>query len=204
MKAVHQNLKEEVLESGHLSAAEWLEFVELKARKYMNSKRVKKMKGVTKEHIYAIILYCDFSALCTAFSETFRLQNVFESMESVKQRHSQFAIFGELLVELVLKFGINGDDDEDEYEKGPFFCGLNCILNVGSFAITLITFSVFTCNRFSSVLHITVSCLHHTPFVHIQFRTAHQLYTFHFGAHIFFLIFCVPHIHSLCSLNYHI
>ena len=134
VKAVHQNLKEEVLESGHLSAAEWLEFVELKARKYMNSKRVKKMKGVTKEHIYAIILYCDFSALCTAFSETFRLQNVFESMESVKQRHSQFAIFGEFLVELVLNFGINGYHNN---EKGPFFCGLNCILNVGSFAITL-------------------------------------------------------------------
>ena len=53
VKAVHQNLKEEVLESGHLSAAEWLEFVELKARKYMNSKRVKKMDGYTNKELVA-------------------------------------------------------------------------------------------------------------------------------------------------------
>ena len=86
-----------------------MEFVELKARKYMNTERVKKMKGVTKEHIYAVILYCDFGPLCTAFSETFRRRNVFETMESVKQRHSRFAIFGRLLVELVLRFGFNGN-----------------------------------------------------------------------------------------------
>ena len=49
-----------------------------------------------------------------------------------------------------------------------------------------------------------MSFLHHTPFVHVQFRSTHQLYTFHFCEHIYFLIFCVPHIHSLCSLNYHI
>ena len=89
---------------------------------------------VSEAHICAIILYCDFSKLCTAFSATFRRQNVFETLESVKQRHSKFAKFGNLLVDLVLTFGITGGYDN---ETGPFFCGLNCILNVGSFAITL-------------------------------------------------------------------
>ena len=94
---------------------------------------------MTREHLYAVILYCDFSDLCTAFSATFRRQNVFESMESVKQRHSKFAIFGKLLAELVLVFGKRGTKvhSTDECETGPFFCGLNCILNVGSYAITL-------------------------------------------------------------------
>ena len=149
VKPVHQSLKDEILESGHVSASEWMQCVDLKARKYMNTNRVKNMvtttyffndyqyTPVTKEHIYAIILYCDFSELCTAFSTTFRRQNVFETIESVKQRHAKFATFGRLLVELVLEFGINGDHRNDEYETGPFFCGLNCILNIGSFAISL-------------------------------------------------------------------
>ena len=124
-----------------------MEFVELKARKYMKSKRIKGKVSrgytklaegtpVTKEHIFAIILYCDFSKLCTAFSATFRQQNVFETMESVKQRHSHFAVFGRLLVELVWEFGVDGTERRGN-EKGPFFCGLNCVLNIGSFAITL-------------------------------------------------------------------
>ena len=140
VKSAHQTLKEEILRSGYLSAAEWMEFVELKARKYMKTNKVKKMIScrhhktpVSIEHIYAIILYCDFSALCTAFSATFRRHNVFETMESVKKRHSQFAVFGRLLVQLVWEFGMKGKGGG----KGPFFCGLNCILNVGSFAITL-------------------------------------------------------------------
>ena len=36
--------------------------------------------------------------------------------------------------------------------------------------VSVITFSVFTCNRFSSFAHITVSFLHHTPFVLVQFQ----------------------------------
>ena len=138
VKPVHQTLKDEVLGSGYLSRAQWANIVEVKAREYMKTTRVRKMKGVTKEHIYAIILYCDFTALCTAFSATFRRQHVFELMESVKQRHSHFAIFGRYLVELVLRFGIKGFSLlDDEYENGPFFCGLNGTFNVGSFAITL-------------------------------------------------------------------
>ena len=147
VKPVRKTLKEEIVESGHLSPAEWMEFVELKASKYMKSKRIKwkrsrgytelaKRTPVTKEHIFAIILYCDFSKLCTAFSATFRQQNVFETMESVKQRHSHFAVFGRLLVELVWEFGVDGTERRGN-EKGPFFCGLNCVLNIGSFAITL-------------------------------------------------------------------
>ena len=150
----HQSLKEDVLRSGHLTKAQWIQTVMVKAREYMRTQRVREMKKrkwnrltfryeegsrVTKEHIYAIILYCDYGKLCTAFSATFRRQNVFETMESVKQRHSQFANFGRLLVELVLAFGINGHKrfGGPEYQRGPFFCGLDRNFNFGSFALTL-------------------------------------------------------------------
>ena len=57
---------------------------------------------------------------------------MFENIESVKARHSNFGHFGRLLVETVLDFGINGRD-----ESGPYFCGINCALNIGSYAIRL-------------------------------------------------------------------
>ena len=142
VKPVHQTLRDEVVESRYLSRAQWANIVEVKAREYMKTKRVRKMKGVTKEHICAIILYCDITALCTAFSATFRRENVFETLEAMKRRHAHFAIWARSLVELVLKFGINGyvpryPTGGDDYETGPFFCGLDRIFNVGSFAITL-------------------------------------------------------------------
>ena len=132
------------MESGFLSKKKWSKLVLMKAESYLNTNSVKKLaaKGrsrlregtpVTLQHLIVIILYCDFSALCTAFSETFRLEDIFESLVSVKSRHSSFAIFGKLLVELVLEFGKNGRSGE----SGPFFCGINCVLNIGSFALCL-------------------------------------------------------------------
>jgi len=165
VKAVFENVKEEVLESGFLSAAQWENIVKVKALKYMKMKRVKRMTAqrsalnlsalrrfeggtpVTMEHLIAVILYCDFGDLCTAYSATYRLDGPFEDLKSLKKRHSAFAHLGRLLVELVLDFGINGEEWDEymdgpepegfEFERGPFFCGLNCTLNIGSLAITL-------------------------------------------------------------------
>ena len=83
-------------------------FVHLKAMEYLKSKKVRKMtakraiwgtttgqikKGqpLSQQHLCSVILYCDFIDLCTAFSATFRLQNVFEDINSLKSRHSKFA-----------------------------------------------------------------------------------------------------------------
>eukprot|EP01084_Bolivina_argentea_P248062 414943_1 len=41
------------------------------------------------------------------------------------------------LNELICYYGINGDEDENKYEYGPFFSGVSCVLNIGSFAIRL-------------------------------------------------------------------
>ena len=156
VKPVYDSLKDEVVGVGEVTNGKWRKNVVLKAAKYLNSKSVRKVtakravvgtptgqnkKGsaLSKEHLFAVILYCDFSALCTAFSATFRLRDEFEDVESLKARHSQFGHFGRLLVELVLDFGINGYESKynPSYQRGPFFCGLNCPLNIGSYAIRL-------------------------------------------------------------------
>ena len=168
IKAKYKNLKEEIIESGYLSLEKWRKFVELKAKRYLKMKKVKKMKAeraynileqykthtghlkkgqpITFEHLCAVILYCDFGILCTAFSATYRRENVFEDLESVKARHSEFGHFGKLLVETVLDFGINRmkwnsqygpKPDGFETSQGPYFCGINCKLNIGSYAIRL-------------------------------------------------------------------
>ena len=116
VKPKYKNLKEEIIESGYLTLSQWMELVDLKGNKYWKSETVKKIKEkggrrgfeLTPEHLFAVILYCDFTKLCTAFSGTFRRENVFESLESVISRHSEFAIFGRLLVEMVNWFGISG------------------------------------------------------------------------------------------------
>merc|ERR1719216_685553 len=106
--------------------------------KYLKSKKVRKMtarralsgtttgqikKGqpLSQQNLCSVILYCDFGPLCTAFSETLRLENVFEVLESLTLRHSKFAHFGRLLTETVIDYGINGMQDWDDrvdYENG--------------------------------------------------------------------------------------
>ena len=107
---------------------------------------IKRGDPLTEIHLLALVLYCDLSALCTAFSATFRLENAYEDLESLKERHSKFAHWGRLLVETVLDFGTNGVELQDRkgndlqnypHERGPFYCGLNRELNVGTYAITL-------------------------------------------------------------------
>ena len=160
VKAVYDSLKEEIVDGGHLTNEQWKNKVVLKARKYLKSQSVRRLYGqraydhyrrqatgrnekgshLTEQHLFSIILYCDFSALCTAFSDTFRLRDIFEDIESLKARHSKFAHFGRLLVETVRDFGNNGVEDHiysPGFERGPFFCGLNCPLNIGTYVICL-------------------------------------------------------------------
>ena len=153
---MYESLREEIIESGFLTLSEWKEFVALKAAKYLKSNRVRKMtagrayggtttgqiekgKPLTVQHLFAVILYCDFGPLCTAFSESMRMMNVFEDLESLVLRHSKFAHFGRFLVEMVVDHGVNGYESmfgDAESERGPFFCGINCPLQFGSYAIT--------------------------------------------------------------------
>ena len=97
----------------------------------------------TTEHLLAVILYCDWSQLCTAFSRTFRKTHQYQSILAVKQNNTEYAIWSRLLREAVEIYGDNGDDFEIEngrimYKaRGPFFCGMNIVMPIPEFNIRL-------------------------------------------------------------------
>ena len=153
VKPKHSNLRDEIMETGHLKMSGWYNVVMEKARRYWDTYVVRNIikcfddnpsphyagKILTLEHLVSIILYCDFSVLCTEFSKTFRKENVFESDESLIYRHSAYAIFGKLLSELVRIFGCSRDkgNGADGPDSGPFYCGLHRVSKIGAFALTL-------------------------------------------------------------------
>ena len=139
IRARCESLKAEALESGYLTLAKWKRMVHLKGTQYLKLKKTRKMIAVnipymisdleegdpiSLQHLISIILYCDFSQLCTDFSGTYRKEHVFESLESMTKRHSHWWWLGRLLKESVHYFGTDGETD-----PGPFFCGVNVKLN---------------------------------------------------------------------------
>ena len=92
----------------------------------------------------ALIFYTDFSKLCTAFSASFRKIHSFETLASIKERNALYFWMSKALRELVELFGrcSYGDTFDDDYEPldashGPFYCGMNCVLNIGSLELSL-------------------------------------------------------------------
>jgi len=148
VEAIYKDLKTEILSSGLVELAIFDQQVMLKAEKYLKSEKVLQIKAdklkqsenkynpqpyreITVQHLCSVILYCDMT-LCTKYSATFRRNNIFENDKSVMKRHSHFVHFAKLLVEMVFWFGTCKYDGGD---GGPFFCGINCVLNLGTFAV---------------------------------------------------------------------
>ena len=153
IKPYYNTLKEETMSDGIISNNEWSEFM-LKVKEYLQTEKVKSIKsdkfinyteyGINKKEapislaqLLCIILYCDTNELQAKFSATFRKKYPYESIQELKKRHAKYYHFGRGLVEAVFIFGINGQDHKDDYQKGPFYCGLSCVLNMGQFAIYL-------------------------------------------------------------------
>ena len=158
------SIKEEILVSGFVNISEWNQNILLKAQNYHKTDKVKNIKKYPEDktwrqpkyglgpillsHLIGIILYCDWTDLQNDFSGTFRKNNIFETIQSIKARHSKYYHFSKGLVEAVKYFGINGrgwnDDDNGrriecvwDYEVGTFYCGLSAVLNIPCFAILL-------------------------------------------------------------------
>eukprot|EP01084_Bolivina_argentea_P208698 355709_1 len=166
IKRYYQSLKEEIMSSYFLNIAEWNKHIVIKGQWFFNTEKVKNMKchgeythvhGILFEqpisisHLYAIILYCDWTELCSHFSSTFRKQNQFEPVKLLKYRNSKYWNLSKLLVEAVNDFGINGYGEWDgvdqinrwdaskyiNKEYGPFYCGMSSVMNISSFAAYL-------------------------------------------------------------------
>eukprot|EP01084_Bolivina_argentea_P160389 279301_1 len=118
-------------------------------KKKRNKHDINPGQPILSYHLQCIILYCDWSKLCTEFSATFRKKHEFEPLQLLKARHSKYYYFSKGLVEIVNDFGIDGLDGKDmadalndiiltgAKEGERFYCGLSAIMNVPSFAIHL-------------------------------------------------------------------
>ena len=77
---------------------------------------------VLLEHIIGLLQYTNFSKACYLFSRTYRKIHPFESDRSVKKRHSEVAIWGKRLRELIECFG---DLTMDYKHVSEFYHGIN-------------------------------------------------------------------------------
>ncbi len=86
----------------------------IKGNEYIKSDEAKNMELT---HLFCICLYCDWSDLCTSFSASFRRKHEFETIESVKERHSKYYHFSNGLINAVKIWVFGAINDKDiEYE----------------------------------------------------------------------------------------
>ena len=152
-----KNLKEEVIATGLISPEIFEKNVVGKAARYLKTKRCRKMKStgpqgegdvlhfdipkdtpLSPEHLQAIVLYCDFTKLCTLFSESLRKNKWDDGLKEIKTRNGLFFYFSKFLRELVTYFGSDGGycgGAMNGVVKGPFFSGVSVVLSVGEFSI---------------------------------------------------------------------
>ena len=93
------------------------------------------------QNLVSLILYTDYSDLSTDFSKTFRKKSPYESLQSIKNRNSEYFWMSKILRETVEIFGGSSYQD-DGYESdnillGPYYCGMKVVMNMPSFSIRL-------------------------------------------------------------------
>eukprot|EP01084_Bolivina_argentea_P157566 274558_1 len=155
----YESIQEEAVNFGLVSLQDFKELVVEKCRYYFNSDKCKEMKCIEKgdklhyeikenasveaDHLQALVLYTDFTALCTHFSSTFRGKNWSEPIKSIRKRHEKYYHIAKKLTELIQYYGNSGNGvwvKDNEYvnkESGPFYCGMSAVLNLSDFAIRL-------------------------------------------------------------------
>eukprot|EP01084_Bolivina_argentea_P260797 440542_1 len=151
----HNTFKHEIL--CHLNIDEYNDVV-LKSDEYINCEKVKQIKCDTDQdalhcnikkgepisikHLKSIMLYCDYTTLCTSFSATFRAIKRKESLQSIKKRNREYWWMSKYLQETVQYFGETGTlmldfQQSDFVPSPPIFSGLSCVMVVPSFMIPL-------------------------------------------------------------------
>ena len=100
---------------------------------------------LTNAHLLALILYCDWTDLCSIFSSTFRKTKSYQTIKQIKLKNSEYANWSRLLREAVQYFGSYGWDYEENEKynktfrnvKGPFYCGMSRIMVIPEWNIRL-------------------------------------------------------------------
>lgn len=107
--------------------------------------RIREKKLISVDCIRSLILYCDYTELCTDFGKSFRKIHKFELLSQVKSRHSKYCHLSKMLRDTILSYGQwhNGDDTDYGHNGllprlvGPLFTGMSVVLNIPQFNIYL-------------------------------------------------------------------
>eukprot|EP01084_Bolivina_argentea_P076524 138702_1 len=166
----YNTLKEELLNNTVYTAftVYKLNISMTKMNKYINTHKIKNMQistpdsslmfldddygcdtHITADQLLAVILYCDETELQNEFSKTFRKQNSYDSMPSVKRRNREFANWSRILYETINVFGNCGyspqiydtateeEKTNMDFEVGPYYCGLSPMMIITEFNMRL-------------------------------------------------------------------
>ena len=122
----------------------WTNMVILKAKQFINTTKIKNMKGkstlhydelydkpISMKHLHSVILYCDFSILSTSFTKTFREIDERESLTEIKQRNKAYYHLSKWLFQTIHGYGYKLYDWETKQHKHEvLYSGMSVILNM--------------------------------------------------------------------------
>ena len=138
-------MREEIGEYKYIDIIQYEKEILPKAQELIKTKMAKSMKAQSRAYsdqplinlndIICIILYTDYTKLCTNFSASFRKINTFEPMHSIKQRHRNYYYLSKILRETVHKYG----KAYQQGFRGPFYCGMSMVMTMPEFAIKLMS-----------------------------------------------------------------
>ena len=155
----HENIKEEVLATGLMGPAKFESKVVQKAEKLLDSAKCRQIRSrpfggdggedplhfeikwgsqLQPRHMQALVLYCDFTKLCKLLSKSLRKSKPTDGLKEIKNQNSMFFHFSKALREMVTYFGSDGRGKMNgAAARGPFFTGVNIVLNLSQFSIGL-------------------------------------------------------------------
>ena len=149
----YENLKEEVLHYEHITYKQYRQDILPKAEQYVHTNIAKSWASedciaffiyatdpIEINHLITLILYCDYTDLCTDFRKSFRKTHQFELLAHIKRRNQKYYHFSRILRETMRRFGQTYSTSANVLLgvlRGPFYTGMSVVLNVPQFNICL-------------------------------------------------------------------
>eukprot|EP01084_Bolivina_argentea_P098392 176834_1 len=151
IKQRYGSFKEEIANYKCLTFSQYKTEIVLKVNRYINTHIVKHTRAAVWRckalhygvqyfqilgfaNLLSLVLYTDYSQLCTHFSATFRKRSPYESLVSIKRRNSEYWFMSKTLRETVEIFG---GCSRFHTLLGPYYCGMSVVLTMPSFNIRL-------------------------------------------------------------------
>eukprot|EP01083_Nonionella_stella_P002765 7931_1 len=159
IEAKYTSFKEEIAQYKYVTLTQYEANITVKVNQYLQAEVMKQTTAIEYvvkdcaydiavgdairfEHLLALVLYTDYAELSTHFSATFRKNNAFETIASVRKRNGVYYWMSRRLRECVEIFGQCADGDYRYTEtytalSGPYFCGMNGVMSMPSFSMRL-------------------------------------------------------------------